>query len=378
MVIGSTVRKGAALVHYVKDQRSGHYFQVGAREGFIMVRLTGQATLAQIGDEYAGVFQRRLNEERWGQILATLGRRGLLTGGPEETSAPPDVPGPPRSLLRGRLPLINPDRFMRTMLGFLGWTYSAWFVVPALLAVVILEAGIAVQIRTLWDEAVTVWRDPWMMLVVALFLWLSLGVHEMAHGLTCIRFGGTASEIGIMWRLPFLAPYCRVHDMMLFPKRRYRVYTAAAGAAVSLLLLLPVAPVWLTAEPGSGTRQLTAALLVFGSAAALVNLVPFFQFDGYSMLNHALGMDDLRGDSLRLLAARLRRGGRTPEYPRSVAVLYFAYGVASIIAALALGVLLIALSWYGLSLFTGGEAAAAIVAMGLAVGALLAFGARSR
>ena len=75
---------------------------------------------------------------------------------------------------------------------------------------------------------------------------------------------------------------------MLFPARRHRVYTAFAGVYASLLLL-PFAAVYPLLDAGGRLRAAVAGTLLYGSAAALLNLVPFFQLDGYFMLAHRAG-----------------------------------------------------------------------------------------
>src|SRR6266508_3750629 len=106
--------------------------------------------------------------------------------------------------------------------------------------------------------------------------------------------------------------------------------STGAGAFASLLLLLPVVPVWALAPAGGALRQLAASVLLFGSAGAWLTLVPFLQLDGYFMLSHALGVQHLRAESYRYWLYRLRRGP-TGAYARRDARIYAWYGAASVL-----------------------------------------------
>jgi putative peptide zinc metalloprotease protein len=166
-----------------------------------------------------------------------------------------------------------------------------------------------------------------------------------------------------------------VNDVLLFRRRRHRVYTAFAGVFAGLLALLPVVPVWLFAPPESSLRHAASALLVFGSLAAVANFIPFLQLDGYFMLNHALGMQNLRIESYRFIGQLLRaprRDGdsgvlaRQAAYPGRVRAIYVLYAAGSALFGIALA------CWFVYSLFValqgslGAVRAGAVVAMAVA------------
>ncbi|RFS83513.1 hypothetical protein D0T12_20960 [Actinomadura spongiicola] len=345
IVLGPAVRSGPVLVHNVKDPVVGRYYQIGPREYFVMSRLDGSTSLEEIGVEYAAEFRRRLGDEQWRQILSTLAARRLLTG----TEAPAGaadgasaVPGPAaepdkRTLLNARVALLDPQRFFDRILPYLRPLFSAPFVVPALLAVAGLMVMVVVEAGTLAGEAKRLWEAPAAGVTVALILWLSVAVHEVAHGLTATHFGGGSSEIGVLWRFPVLAPYCRVSDVLLFRRRWHRVCTAFAGVFASLLVLLPVVPLYFLAPEDGVLRHAAAALLLFGTFSAVANFIPFLQLDGYFMLNHALGMQNLRVESytfLKLWIGHVRRrdgAAALERYPRRTKIAYALYGVGSVI-----------------------------------------------
>jgi putative peptide zinc metalloprotease protein len=329
--LGPAVRSGPDLVHNVKEPVSGRYFQVGPREYFIMARLDGATSLAEIDRAYAEVFQRRLTDGHWAQILGTLGRRGLLTGRPASSSAAPAAERP-NGLLYRRRPLVNPERLFAVLTPRLRWLFSAYAVVPLLAAVVAMEAAVLAQAGDLWASVSRLWAEmPAALAGVFAAIWVTVAVHEVAHGLTATRYGASATEIGIVWRFPVLAPYCRVNDI-LFLARRHRVYVAFSGMFGGLIALLPVAIAWPFL---SGTAaDLAGVALLFGSLSGLSNLVPFLRLDGYAMLNHALGMRDLQGESTAYVWRRLRRDPALAPHPRQLVTVYVTYVACAVLAGL--------------------------------------------
>jgi putative peptide zinc metalloprotease protein len=164
-------------------------------------------------------------------------------------------------------------------------------------------------------------------------------LHEFAHGVTCRHFGGVVTEIGLSWRFPMLVPYCRTDDIVLFRQRRARVGTAFAGVFVSLLALVPVAAWWWLAGDGALGRPFLAGLLLFGSGAAAISLLPILRSDGYVMLTHALNIADLRRESSRFWRLRLSRRDpaareRLSTYPPRDSRTYALYGIAALLLLL--------------------------------------------
>lgn len=388
IVLGPGLVKGPAVAHTIKDQRTGRYLQVGEREFFVISRLDGETSLAQIGAAYAERFGRSIGEAGWGAILGKLGARHLLVGtAPGYVLAELELETRmqvrrERTLLKARLPLLDPDRFLTVLRPRLAFLFSGWFVVPALLAVLAVEVGVLTRLDVLWDQSRRLDDSTYAVVVTAVVYWLSVALHEIAHGLACKHYGGSAHEIGLLWRFPLLAPYCNSNDVVLFADRRHRAYVAFAGVFTTLVLLVPVALLWLLVPEDSSTGSATAALLLIGSAAGVLNLVPVFQLDGYFILNHLLNMQLLRKESYRYLLLRsLALTGRAPAvpYPARSARVYAAYGTVSLLTGAAAAV---AAVWWLASVlrpaFGAGPGWAVAVGIALAVAAAAAVGTRQR
>jgi len=368
--LGPPLAAGKTVVHHLKDPQTGWYFRVGAREYFVISRLDGEHTVADIGAEYVREFGRRLGEEHWQQIFGLLAGRRLLVGTDDPQVLPALAESARRagrggqSILLYRRPLVNPDRLLGWLEPRLRFAFSPWFVIPAAAAIITMLTGLAIRWAAVYSDVRHDWRNGWILAASITIIWLSLAVHETAHGLACKHFGGSANEIGIIWRFPILAPYCRADDVVLFWPRRHRVYTAFAGIFAGLVVALPFAALWLAAPPGSPLRFLSAAVIVFSAAAALFNLLPFLQLDGYFMLNHALGLSNLRLESYRFIGTLLRRRG-SEGYQQRVRVTYLLYGTGSLLYGALLATRM-AVAWYRPLSHAFGTAGAALIIPALA------------
>ncbi|SCL19392.1 putative peptide zinc metalloprotease protein [Micromonospora pallida] len=369
IVLGPGQWRGEKLVHHVKDPETGWYYRVGPREHFLLARMDGTRTLDELAAEYAEVFHRRLGPESWQQLFGMLHRRQLLDGATDPAelarlaaTAAESAAKAKRGPLSARIPLFDPERLFDRVLPALRPVFTWWFVIPALATVLALIGYVALHLSELTAVVTGGHRPLAAILAAVVITWAIVFLHECAHGLACRHFGGRVTEIGMMWRFPIFAPYCKVDDVVLFTPRR-RVATAFAGIFVSLLALLPFAAIWLWADPGV-LRDLAATILLFGTAAASIGLVPFLRLDGYYMLSHALNLVDLRADSYQFWGRLLRGGPRTVAgYRPRDRVVYATYGLASLLFGVTLLVLLVRYWYVSLATWTSPFWAVTILAV---------------
>ncbi|MFC0597288.1 M50 family metallopeptidase [Streptomyces palmae] len=340
VVLGPGLRSGPKVLHHIKDERTGCYYRIGAREHFIMGLMDGSRTLDDIGRAYEDTYQRRLGPANWQQIFTLLGRYQLLDGHTDPAvldrlrAAHEEKQAAQQNWLHRRWVMMRPDGLCAVLAQRLSVLFHRAFVIPALLVLLALQIYVWSRFDVLIED--TGEQNHWAITVPLslLLAWLITMGHELAHGVSCRYFGGRVTEIGVRWRFPFLAPYCRTDDIVLFQRRTARVATAFAGSFVSLLAMIPVAVWWRLTEDGHQQHALAAALLLFGSGGALVNMLPFFQLDGYVMLTHALGIADLRRDAttwwrLRLTSRKPTAQEQLAAYPAREARIYAGYGAAS-------------------------------------------------
>ncbi|MFJ3979511.1 peptidase M50 [Streptomyces sp. NPDC090021] len=342
---------GPATVHLVKDPVSGASFEIGPKEHFLVSRLDGTRSLAEIGTEYGRVFGRRLGEGNWQHLLALLGSRRLLAGGPDPDPVPaPGTSGRPLrgTLLRGTLRLVaDADATTARLHRALRPLLHPAVLGALLLGCLAMETVLALSLGELGAAFVWLLRHPAPLLAVATLMWLSTALHEFAHGIAARHVGGTVGEIGLRWRLPVAIMYCTVDNYRFLERRRHQLAVAAAGAFANLLFLLPFWLWWAALPAGDDpTRRTLAALLLIGSAQALVNLIPLPPLDGYTMLGHGLRVTRLAPASSGYLRLRMRDRTAAAAYPPRARRLYLGYAVGSTALVLLLAAGLTGAVWY--------------------------------
>ncbi|MEI7032422.1 M50 family metallopeptidase [Streptomyces pratensis] len=334
---------GPATVHLIKDPDSGNSFKVGPKEHFLIARMDGERSVEEIGAAYAKQYGRRLGDPHWQQILALLGARGLLEGTPAAPAAAAEPA--PRTLLRGTLRLVaDADATTAGLHRAVGFLLSPGWAAPLLLLVLAMEAVVVARSGELLLAVRHMLTNPVLLTGIAALLWLSTALHELAHGVVARHFGGRVAEIGLRWRLPAVIMYCTVDDYPYLGSRRHRIATAAAGAVMNLVFLLPFCALWLFAPLDDATRDALAALLLLGSVQAFAMLVPLPPLDGYKIVSQLAGATGLAASTGSYLRLAVRRDPRAAAYPRRAKAVYTAYGagallvLAAVAAAVVVGV----------------------------------------
>ncbi|AUG80480.1 peptidase M50 [Kitasatospora sp. MMS16-BH015] len=336
--ISRPLRRGSAVVHLVRDPRADRVLEIGVKERFLIGRLDGTRSLAEVGEEYAREFRARLGEPQWQQLLRLLYGRGLLTDAPPPAAGPPEPKKePPSGVLAGRVTMVSdPPALLARLHGLTGFARTRWFL--ALLTALLLAEllGIALRLGTLVTETGRLLHQPVALLAVGCLLWVSLALHELAHGLVGHRYGGRVTGIGLRWRLPMSYLYCEVEDVQFFARRREQVATALAGAVANLVFLLPFYPAWALLPERAQARPFLAGLLLLGVVTAFANLVPLPPLDGYKVLGYAAASLRPATESRRFAGLLLRRDrAALRAYPRGLRWLYGGYALGCALLAAA-------------------------------------------
>ncbi|MFE9379240.1 site-2 protease family protein [Streptomyces sp. NPDC006855] len=359
VLLSGPLLDGAATVHLIKDAESGNSFKVGAKEHFLIARMDGERSLAEIGEAYAGEYGRRLADAHWQRLLALLGAKGLLSGAPgpkpDPASAPPKsasasalpkpapasaLPKPAsasalpekRTLLRGSLPLVaDADATTARLHRVCGFLLAPVVLVPLLGLVLAMEAVVVARSGDLLLAVKGLLTNPVLLTGTAVLLWVSTALHELAHGVVARHHGGRVAEIGLRWRLPAVIMYCTVDDYLYLGTRRHRIATAAAGAVMNLVFLLPFCALWLFAPLDDATHEAFAALLLLGSVQAFTMLVPLPPLDGYRIACQIAGATGLAASAGGYLRLALRRAPEAAAYPRRARIAYPVYAAVTVL-----------------------------------------------
>ncbi|MGI5152730.1 peptidase M50 [Plantactinospora sp. CA-294935] len=308
--------RGPDRVYLVKV-RGGKAFEVAAKEHFLLSRLDGQRSLAEIGEEYAARFGRRLGPAQWSQLLWLLHQRDLLR--------PPGVPGAAEA--DAGVPAgstVAPPRVLGRLAAAFAWVFSVPSGVVIGLGLLAMYGSLAAAAPALWQAAGPAFSDWRYVAGIAAISYLSAMLHELAHGVAAAHFGCRVI------RLNLLGFSCQVEDYQYLPARAQQVTIAAAGGVSNSLFIVPFALAWQATPADSAGHRFAAAVVVVGAVQSLVNFVPVAPLDGYKMLSHQVGMVALAEESRRYLWSRPRYWltRRGPRYPRRARVVLGLYGMA--------------------------------------------------
>jgi putative peptide zinc metalloprotease protein len=339
---GPPETKGMKLVFYANDGYTDQFYRVGEREHFLFSRMDGQRTLAELAEAYEERFGKQLDARGWANLFKLMDARQMLENYADlerldalKEDAKKNKLATGRWFFR-RVSLVNPDSFLERLLPLMKFAFNRWFIVSSLVAIVAVEIFVLMNFAELRAGAFAGSRHWEVWVGFVLMLTASAVLHETGHGLACKYFGGKVNDMGVMWRLLWFFPYCKLDHVVLFHRRRQRVYVAFAGTLVSLFLLIPFAVLWRLSPEGSYWYLLGAKLLTLYNFFSLLNLFPLIPLDGYYMLAHALGMSELRQESQVFVKKVLFNEQRwDEEYSLREKRVYGVFGLLSIVMTLA-------------------------------------------
>jgi ABC-type multidrug transport system ATPase subunit/Zn-dependent protease len=322
ILVGPALTRGPAVLHLLKDPVTGVRMEVGAKEHFIIARLDGSRSLAEIGAEYAVRFGARLGDAQWQQVLRLLSARQLLAGGGPAV-APPTAQAaqsaPRSTLLSGRTRMVaDAPALMDRLHAATAFARRRAVLLPLFAAAVAVLALVAVRFGELADQTGRLYHQPVALAAVGCVLWVSLGLHELAHGLVARAYGLRVAEIGLQRHWGFMTYlYCEVQDVQFLHRRAQQVAVAAAGAVMNLLFLAPFCVIWALLPDSAQAVPFFGGLLLLGTAMGLLNLLPLPPLDGYKALGYILATLQLATESRTFLTvvvrSTLRRGAGSQD-----------------------------------------------------------------
>lgn len=221
------------------------------------------------------------------------------------------------SVMFARIPLFDPDNFLRRCLPVAKWILSP---AGALVWLIVVVAGVKVAI----DHADAIGKASQKVLAPDNLFLLYLGfalikiVHEFGHAFMCRRFGGEVHTMGIMFMIFTPIPYVDATSAWAFRQRWQRVLVGAGGMIPEIFVAALMTFVW--ANTGEGTLHNLAYNMMFVASVSTVifNANPLMRFDGYYILSDLLGIANLNMRSylqLGYLVERYAFGRQKAESP---------------------------------------------------------------
>lgn len=318
---------GDTSYYVVEDPLRGKFYRLGVPEYTFVSLLDGKMTIAEALGQAAVKLGRLALAEQESLALC----RWLLDCQLAQTDESVEASNvyesaekiSERSLLGYlnplmiKLPLMNPDRTLTTMLPWTGWILSwPFFIVwlaTCLYGIYLAAADwshIASSTRVILDQ------DNWLRLMVA---WVLLKIlHEFAHGLACKKFGGTVPSAGIT--VIFFAPlaYVNVTSSWRFRSKWHRSLTAIAGMYVELFAAAIAVFVWTNTSPGVAHQLAFNVAMMAGVNTLIFNGNPLVRFDGYFIVSDLLEIPNLYSysqQSLMELVEKFFAGHEPPASP---------------------------------------------------------------
>jgi putative peptide zinc metalloprotease protein len=191
-----------------------------------------------------------------------------------------------------KLPLWDPDAFLRRCLGPLRWLVSRWM---ALVWCVVIAAGLKIAADHAWEldeTSANLFAPDNLALLYAAFI-VTKVVHEFGHAFLCRAFGGEVHRMGVMLMIFNPMPFVDASASWAFRSRTQRVLVAAGGMIFELFFAALAVFVWAKTGPGVVHHFAGNVMFIASVTTLLFNLNPLIRFDGYYILSDLLDVPNL-------------------------------------------------------------------------------------
>lgn len=317
---------GMTLV--VKDPANGEFYRLREAEGFIAEQLDGETPLEAIQGRVQERFGAQVTPDTLAAFIKSLDGHGLLDTG---RSAPRRgrLDG---NLLSLRFRMLDPDRLLERISARTRFLFTPQFVWLAAGSILAACAVTALN----WGDIVRAGAQLYQLTTLPLLvatIFLTIVIHELAHGVTCKHFGGEVRDMGFMFMYFQPAFYCNVSDAWLFPEKSKRLWVGFAGPYFELFVWALATVAWRVTDTDTWVNRVALVAMATSGIKTLFNLNPLIKLDGYYVLSDWLDIPNLRKRSFAYVGEVLKRLGGSTDPPAEVPPrqrrIYLAYGVTA-------------------------------------------------
>jgi putative peptide zinc metalloprotease protein len=199
-----------------------------------------------------------------------------------------------------RVPLFDPDEFLKRTLPFIGKFISPF---GALLWFLVVGWGIKIAVDNaalLKNQSEGVLApDNLFLLYVGMVMIKTL--HEFGHAYFCKKFGGEVHVMGVMFMIFTPTPYMDATSSWGFRSRWQRMLVGAAGMIVELFFAAIATFIWAKTKPGALHSVAYNIMFIASVSTLLFNLIPLLRFDGYYILSDWLDIPNLHQRSMKYM-----------------------------------------------------------------------------
>ncbi|MCX7419186.1 MAG: hypothetical protein NT013_06570 [Planctomycetia bacterium] len=331
---------GGAECYVLEDEANGAYFRIGLPEYTFLSLLDGHGTVGEALSHTANVLGAdALNESQAASIVRWLADSKLIVL--EADLADRGSAGGAASHKRGslnplsqKIPFGSPQSLLSMIEPILGGLFS---VLGLMLWLVLMTAAcwqLVPHTDRFWQESAVVLSPHNWLWIAAWGVGLKV-VHELSHGLACVRFGGRVRDAGIVFLLFAPIPYVDLTSTWRLPKW-HRIVISLAGMLAELSLAAIAAIAWANTTDELMRQHLLQLMLTASVVTLLFNANPLMRFDGYYVLADWLELPNLAIHGQQLLVSVAKRwllgaSVTSPNWPEGRTWLVALYGIASAI-----------------------------------------------
>lgn len=342
----ATDPKSGSRQFFAKDRASGDIYQLGEEELFVCQLLDGTRSFRDIQAAFKARFEAKLTDRQFADFLRELDVSGLLAlSGPAASPSPAGETGGAVAGHRTapfQFRLFNPAHLFRICAWLCGPVrYLLWLLPPATLL-----AGLILFHR--WPDAFAEHRlvdfSVASILIACVATLLAANFFaRLVQGSVARAFGATINEFGMTFTLGVIPGFYIDRRPIQRLRHRERIWCHAAPLLARLSLFAVGTFVWVSLRP-SATSLSDIAFLVgqVGFWSLVVTSIPFLPTDGYLLLASMFDRPDYIDRAFRVLGMRVA-GQPLPQALRGrdtwLFILFAGAVIICIIAALAGGIL---------------------------------------
>ena len=240
------------------------------------------------------------------------------------------------SLLFLRIPLFNPDPFLRRTLPLVSWLISPFGLVVWLAVVVWGLRELADQWPRFQDSAQSLLglaNLPWLYATLI----ATKALHELGHAYTCRKYGGEVPLVGVILLVLNPLPFVDASSSWQFRDKWKRVLVASAGMLVEFFIAAIAIVIWSRTGDGILNRVAFNTIVIASVSTLLFNINPLLRFDGYHILSELLEVPNLQSRAQQMVRWLLDRHvfrvppGPSPASTRAQAAGFTFFHLASLV-----------------------------------------------
>ena len=300
--------------YVIKDSMKDQYYKFSESEwDVISLFILGKFTLEEMVHEFNSIhknksvdletikaFQEQLNEMHL--LVKSKAEMNVMLVEKMKEMRKSQLLGKQGSLFYKRFPLLDPDKFFDKYIPYLQWIWTKGFFIFSIL--VMIGAVLIVSTRivefkqgmfTLFDFSQ---QSVGHIILLWVIIYLTIGIHEFGHGLTCKYYGGEVHEIGFL--LLFFQPclYCNVNDAWLFDKKWKQIMVTIAGGYIEFLIGAMCTYVWALSVPHSLIHNISFQVMTICSISTVMfNFNPLMKLDGYYLISDFFEVPNLKEEA---------------------------------------------------------------------------------